>query len=228
MRTKTILLSALLGALGSVSLMAQINVYSLNAVGYINVGLVPGYNIISCPLISSPDNTLNTLLTATNGTISGFKYYPWVAGSGYGASDTANAKKWLGGGNETLNPGQAGFLFVPPGATVTNLVFVGTVPDNANYNMTNWLYPGYNLLSSVLPTSGVLTNGLQDFNGQVAGDHVYTWNAAGQTYNSSYSVKANGSWITPPTISSVGTGFFYYNSQTTVTNTWVENFSVGQ
>ena len=50
MRTKTMLLSALLGTLGSVSLMAQsTNVYSLNAVGYINVTVQPGFNIVSCP-----------------------------------------------------------------------------------------------------------------------------------------------------------------------------------
>ncbi len=69
------LLSALLGTLGSVSLMAQsTNVYSLNAVGYINVTIDPGYNIISCPLIASPDNTINTLLTNGTGQFKGFKF----------------------------------------------------------------------------------------------------------------------------------------------------------
>jgi hypothetical protein len=40
--------------LGSASLMAQ-NVYSLNAVGYINVTMPPGYSIITCPLIVGTD-----------------------------------------------------------------------------------------------------------------------------------------------------------------------------
>ena len=48
MRTKTMLLSALLGGLGSVSLMAQsTNVYSLNAVGYINITVQNPATILS-------------------------------------------------------------------------------------------------------------------------------------------------------------------------------------
>ena len=60
MRTKTLALSALLGALGTAGALAQ-NVYSLNAVGYINVTLAPGYNIVTCPLIVSPTNTVANL-----------------------------------------------------------------------------------------------------------------------------------------------------------------------
>jgi hypothetical protein len=225
MRTKTMLLSALLGTLGSVSLMAQsTNVYSLNAVGYINVTIEPGYNIISCPLIASPDNTINTLLTNGTGQFKGFKFYPWNSAAGaYGASDTATATKWAGGGTETLLPGQAGFIYNPGAATT--VTFVGTVPSGS---LTNALYPGYNLISSILPTSGLLTNGLMDFNGQVTGDKAYTFNAGAQGYDPSYSVKPNGQWVAAPNVTNVGSGLFYYNSQTKVTNDWVENFSVGQ
>jgi len=55
------LLSALLGAIGSVSVMAQ-NVYSLNAVGYINVTAVPGFTMIACPLIGANGNSIGALL----------------------------------------------------------------------------------------------------------------------------------------------------------------------
>src|ERR1700689_2846186 len=106
MRTKTLLLSALLGSLGSVSLMAQsTNVYSLNAVGYINVTIPTGFSIISCPLVAAPDNTLNTLLNPSNGVFKGVKFYPWNTSAGsYGTSDSATAKAWAGGGLETLMP----------------------------------------------------------------------------------------------------------------------------
>jgi hypothetical protein len=53
MRTKTLALSAVLGMLGSASLVAQNNVYSINAVGYINVTMPPGYSIVTCPLIAA-------------------------------------------------------------------------------------------------------------------------------------------------------------------------------
>jgi hypothetical protein len=222
------LLSALLGTLGSVSLMAQsTNVYSLNAVGYINVTLPAGgasgaYAIISCPLIASPDNTLNTLLSPTNGAFKGYKFYPWVSGT-YGASDSATATKWAGGGTETLMPGQAGFLSIPANAASQTVTFVGTVPSGA---LTNTITTGFNLISSILPTSGdLVTNTLTDFTVQKAGDKAYSYDpVAGYT---TYSVKPNGSWAVDPEQPTVGGGFFYFTTNTTPEN-WVENFSVGQ
>ena len=47
MRTKTLLLTAALSAAGIASSMAQ--VYSVNAVGYVNTPLVTGFNLISNP-----------------------------------------------------------------------------------------------------------------------------------------------------------------------------------
>jgi hypothetical protein len=219
------LLSALLGSLGSVSLMAQsTNVYSLNAVGYINVTIPSEFSIISCPLMASPDNTLNTLFSNATGTYKGFKFYPWdTATGGYGASDTASATKWLGGGTETLNPGQAGFIF-NPGAALT-VTFVGQVPSGA---LTNPLYPGFNLVSSILPTDGTLTNGLLDFTGAKNPDKAYTFDPSSQGYTT-YSTKVDGEWIVAPVLTNLASGFFYFNAQAGVTNsTWVENFSVGQ
>jgi hypothetical protein len=80
MRTKTLALSAVLSALGTVSLVAQSNVYSVNSVGYINVTMPPGFSIITCPLIVGTDteyagayggpaitNDLNVVLNNDNG-----------------------------------------------------------------------------------------------------------------------------------------------------------------
>jgi hypothetical protein len=60
MRTKTLLLTAALSAAGVATSMAQ--VYSVNAVGYVNTQLVPGLNLISNPL-EAADNKIKTLLT---------------------------------------------------------------------------------------------------------------------------------------------------------------------
>jgi hypothetical protein len=235
MRTKTILLSALLGALGSVSVMAQTNVYSLNAVGYINVTIQPGYNIITCPLIASPDNTIATLLNNTNGQYqSGARTSSDVyqfSGGTYTAEDEASSANapsgWAAGGTITINPGQAVFFYNP---TSTNMsaTFVGTVPTGP---ITNALIPGYNLVGSVVPVTGdIVTNPISLFtNGAYSGrtsDYIYTYSPSAG-YSSQDSFTAAG-WNTgDPTLTNVYEGFFFYNAFST-TNNWIENYSVSQ
>jgi hypothetical protein len=225
MRTKTMLLSALLGSLGSISVMAQsTNVYSLNAVGYINVTALPGFNIVSCPLIASPDNTLNTLLSNSTGAYAHWQYYGWNPSTAAYITDTGLPTKWGNGGAETLNPGQAAWLFNPNATNVT-ITFVGTVPSGTN-SIT--LYSNsFNLVSSILPTSGdIVTNSLMSFtNGQLH-DQVYMWNAAGTNYLSA-DTRLPAGWSSDPIQSTVGGGFWYFNSQTT-NNSWTESFSVNQ
>jgi hypothetical protein len=225
MRTKTMLLSALLGTLGSVSLMAQsTNVYSLNAVGYINVTIEPGFNLISCPLWASPDNTLNTLLTNANGQFKKWGFYAYSPATGYAAEAIGTASGWTGGGTNVLAPGQAAWLFLPETSNATTVTFVGTVPSGS---LTNTILPGFNLVSSYLPTSGnIVTNTLMNFTTQVKKDQVYTYDALTQSYAPADIATATG-WTTDPVQANVGGGFWYLNN-TNVANNWVENFSVGQ
>jgi len=222
------LLSALLGAIGSVSVMAQTNVYSLNAVGYINVTVYPGYNIIACPLIASPDNTLNTLLPNTNGQYKKWQVYaytptnanPYVLDSGVGSS-------WNGGGNETINPGQAVWLFNPSNATQT-ITFVGQVPTGPN---TNTLYAdSFNLISTAVPASGdIVTNSIMAFSKAVKKDQVYTYIPTNATPYILYSATGNNlstNWPSgDPILPWVGAGFWYFNAQAT-NNYWVEDYTV--
>ena len=53
-------------ALGTASLVAQTNVYSINAVGYINLTLQPGFNIIACQL-QTGSNTVAGLFNNQTG-----------------------------------------------------------------------------------------------------------------------------------------------------------------
>jgi hypothetical protein len=226
MRTKTMLLSALLGTLGSVSLMAQsTNVYSLNAVGYINVTLEPGYNIVSAPLICSPDNTLNSLMTNGNGQYKGFKVYFSTPGVGYTQIETGAKSSWEDGGTNTINPGQAAFVFNPSNIDVT-VTFVGTVPQGS---LTNTLVSGFNLVGSIVPSSGdLITNPITLFTA-VKGDKVYVSDPV-NGYSSPggiYTAAKNGNWSSDPIVPNVGEGFFFENNSG-ATETWVENFSVNQ
>jgi len=228
------LITALLGALGSVSVMAQTNVYSLNAVGYINVTMQPGYNIITCPLICSPDNTIATLLNNTNGQFQGgaraaAQVFQFTGGV-YSAADTASESTapsgWASGGTITINPGQAVFFYNPTSTNMT-ATFVGTVPTGS---LTNALNPGYNLVGSIVPVSGdIVTNSISLFtNGAASGrtaDELFTY-TPGVGY--SQDIYSSSGWSTgDPTLANVYEGFFFYNAFSTVNN-WIENFSVAQ
>jgi hypothetical protein len=170
MRTKTLALSAMLGLIGCASAMAQ-NVYSINAVGYINLTLPIGYSIIADQLIATPNNQIwNVLNNDTQGTgnpgplenCNVLKYNPVTGGY---VGDTADATDedggpplpndtngWQNGGLLTLNPGEAAWFNNKTGAPLV-LTFVGTVPSGTN---TVNLGIGYNMISSPVPFSGDL------------------------------------------------------------------------
>jgi hypothetical protein len=250
MRTKTLALSALLGLLGSVSAMAQ-NVYSVNAVGYINVTLYPGYNLVTCPLICSPDNTIGTLFNNSTGAYqSGTHHgtvYAYQNGVGFTASDTANTASggtagWAGNGTITINPGQAVFFYNNVNLkTGTNMVatFVGTVPQNSTAlstqlpnGLTNTLVQGYNLVGSIVPASGdIVTNSITLLPGENL-DYVYvydpTTNSVGQQggYITQGEMQfVGGAWTVDPILANVYEGFWFHH-HLAAPNVWVENFSV--
>jgi hypothetical protein len=198
MRTKTVLLSALLGTLGSVAVNAQ-NVYSLNAVGYINVTCYPGFNIISCPLQcvdtnGNPNNTVGNLLNNATGSLTGttLDFFSPLSGPSFdtaenhtGKPSTANANGWVNNGTNVLSPGVACW-FQNNSSPASNIVitFVGTVPSGP---WTNSLYYGYNLVSSVVPASGdVVTNSLMNLTNYNLFDTVYTYNPAATPVNETY------------------------------------------
>src|SRR3954468_1352288 len=64
MRTKTLLLTAALAAAGAASAMAQ-NVYSVNAVGYVNKSVVHGYSIVANPFVVA-NESLDALMPVPN------------------------------------------------------------------------------------------------------------------------------------------------------------------
>jgi hypothetical protein len=251
MRTKTMLLSALLGALGSVSVHAQ-NVYSLNIVGYVNVTMAPGFNIVSCPLLTAPDpisgvpNTIGTLFNNSSNQIKGANVFAYVPSLANYANDEASTKLagtntngWEFGGQITVLPGQ-GVWFQNPFTSNLVFTFVGQVETGTN--IPNPLSPGYNLTSSLLPMEGdlvtntlsalgtnaaVLTYGGVTYTNPVfnatAQDTIYVYSTAVSNYVS-YTFK-KGAWTpSDPVIPNVGEGFWYL-SEATKTNVWLETYN---
>jgi hypothetical protein len=239
-------MSALLGTLGSISAMAQsTNVYSLNAVGYVNVSLQPGYNIISCPLLASPDNTVGTVLNNGDGHLTGFEVLFFNPATGLYSDDigqtvggrggTSNTNGWENNGTNVLSPGLACWIDNPSNIVV-NQTFVGTVPSGT---MTNVLTKGYNLVSTILPISGdIVTNPLSTLTNFNLGDSVQTYNNPGNlqytVYTASSGLRGQGGygynslWNAPgdPIVTNVGEGFWYNNAGNTIN--WVQSFSVNQ
>jgi hypothetical protein len=255
MRTKTLALSAMLGLIGCASAMAT-NVYSINAVGYVNLTLPIGYSIIADQLIATPNNAIwNVLNNDTQGTgnpgpFEGCVFLKYNPVTGHYAEDVADAEDedsgfpaadtngWAGGGVLTLNPGEAGWFDNETGAPLT-ITFVGTVPSGTN---TVSLGIGYNLISSPVPFSGDLCVNSQLTN-YSDGDLVLTYNAVTKHYESfivDYDDPApttcgyengqgqgSGDWVSPTCDPTAAIGQgFWYQNNSGAPASWVQVFSI--
>jgi len=244
MRTKTLLLTAALTAVSSAALMAQTNVYSLNAVGYINVTVLPGFNMIANQLIST-NNTLGSLIPDTLnaagvGYIDGVQVYKYT-GTGFATDIAASAtssfaNNWKAGGVITLNPGEAAW-FKNPFPTNLTFTFVGTVPQGTL--TTSIAGPSsFSMVSSQVPQAGDLVSnlGLTNINN---GDQIFVFNPTNQAYqtynvnfntgNSGYNQDFTGNTGDP--MINVGQGFWYHTGTTASGSgpiTWTRTFSVNQ
>jgi len=226
MRTKALLSVAAIAA-SAITAMAQSSVYSLNIVGYATVTVPAGYSILANPLSAGATNGANEIgLTLTgeqiltwNTASSTFNYvsYDPTLGIGTGWVD-ANLNP---SSPPSLPPG-VGFFFFNPGATATNVTFVGQVvpgPSSTN-NLT--VAAGYSMIGSPLPAN--VTNissapvSLPLLNGML----VLTWDNVNSKYvYAQYDatlgigngwVDANLNAISAPGYS-IGQGFFYFNPQ---------------
>lgn len=210
MRTKTLLLSAAVGAAGLLAADAQ--VYSVNSVGYVNLVLPTGYSMIANPLESS-DNTVGSLFSqAATGLPDGTSIFKFNSSTGQYAVNVLDFGEWANAG-QTLNPGEGAFILNPgPEVTVT---FVGEVKQG---NLSQSIPQGFSIQASQVPQSGQLDS---DLGFPAAdGDIVYMWNNATGQY--AVHVFDFGDWSIPP-VPSVAQSFFVQKAAAT---TWSRSFSV--
>jgi hypothetical protein len=200
MRTKLLLSAAVLGVAGMLTASAQ--VYSVNVVGYVNVDLVPGFNLIANPLDNtSSDNDLNTLIPTAGFGDTVFKY------NGTAFESSIYFGTW--DPNLTFAPGEGFFIQVAEAATIT---FVGEVLQGAESNMS--LPAGLSLIGSKVPQELSL-----DAAGFPAdfGDSVYFFR------NGAYEASLYFGTFDPPAVPAVGEGFWV---QKAATGEWDRNFEV--
>ncbi len=217
MRTKTLLLAAVLGAAGVANSMAQ--VYSVNAVGYINLSLTPGFNLIANQLNASPNNSLETLFGTSLGsgdTVSKFN------GTGFDSAIALGGGVFLySGPTFGLSPGDGVYIQVGAATTVT---LVGDVPQGPALTVS--MPAGLSVVSSMVPQSATL--GSLGFPVQ-SGDTISFYNGSG--FDSYISLDSSGTvWLPPvnpalpaqPT-PAVGQSFFVSKAAAA---TWTRSFNV--
>jgi len=170
MRTKVLLMVAAIGAAGVAASQAQ--VFSVNAVGYVNKQVPVGYAMVANPL-KAATNKINALFT---GVPDGFQVYIFTPGKGYKTLtwDSLNDPPSFGpDGDVDLLPGQGVFVHTPSATTVT---FVGEVMQG---NLSTTLVTGLQIVSSQVPQEGTPSAlGLTGDNG----DQIYQYNVTTQKY----------------------------------------------
>ena len=207
MRTKTLLLTAALSAAGIASSMAQ--VYSVNAVGYVNTDLVPGFNLISNPLIAS-DNTIAGLFGTSlpEGSIV-YKYN----GTGFTTAQFTFGT-FVANGDVTVEPGEG--MFVRVGSPVT-ITFVGEVPQG---DLSVEVPAGFSIRSSIVPQAGTV----EELGFPAAeGDTIYQYESEREVpgyYTSQYNF---GTWNPALKPLEVGEAVFV---RTGASKNWTRSFSV--
>jgi len=176
MRTKALILSAVLGAALVANTAAQ--VYSVNAVGYVNVTVNPGLMMIANPLQAAVNDVAH-LLTVPDGT----QLYKFN-GTGYDVL-LFDVDTWVNNGvpagTTSLNPGEGAFIRNNGTAAFVN-TFVGDVIQGttAGGNPVSVALPApgqVGIVASKVPIAGKLTTDLK-FPG-VDGTQVYIYNGTG-------------------------------------------------
>jgi len=226
MRTKTLLLTAVLGIAGAASSMAQA-VYSVNVVGYVNLTMKRGFNAVANQLDATPDNKLSSVLPTVPQDSQCLKF----ANNNYTRDDFDVASGgWIDSETlepsvRTVSPGE-GFLYYNPTAGDLTITTVGQVRTGNGLSVP--LGPTrFNFISGITPQDLPL-DASSSF--PVAQDMQYlSYNANTQAYNTRLDYDSGG-WINsetldpvPTPVATVGSGFFLYNPG--AATSWTRNFN---
>jgi hypothetical protein len=229
MRTKILVLAAAALAAGLVSSQAQ--VYSANIVGYVNIVLLPGLNLVTAPLKGTAGDfdadSINTVLVKTTPVLDGgCSFLPWdpnnhvynpspavAGGDGYWYNDTYEYFA-----TNTVTPGE-GFFINCLNTTNVVLTMVGEV------SMTNAVteVAGLGFYGDAVPAAvDLATNG---FPITVTGSSLKWWDAQNQAFSGTPLIGVTAEDLGGdqaafmneeyteflPAIPNVGQGFIYQN-----------------
>jgi len=212
-------MTALLGAASLATAAAQ-TVYSVNAVGYVNV-TVPagGFALLANPLNLPTNDIPSVLPDAPANTV---VYVYDAASSGFLVATKRASGSWTGNGaTATLDPGK-GFFIKNAGTAAMNITFVGEVMQG---NLSLNYVSGFNLIGSLVPQTGKLETDLGYK--ATANDVVYLFDPTTQAYPATYTKRSSGAWTGgsgEPSIP-VANGFWL---KAAAAGSWTRSFSVNQ
>lgn len=198
------------------------SVSSPNAVGYINVVIRPGYNLISCPLASERDSVVEFFAAdyAVAPFPTGLTVFRYRGGVYTATTYNAVADRFEPAepAEETIQPGEAFWVYNP---AQTNLIvtFAGEVLQGT---LVNPLEAGFNFVASIVPRSGTLT---QLSYPTAPGDIVYKWDAAKQSFQFSIFDDLLDEWVPEEPILQPAEGFIVWKNTAT---DWFQIFSILQ
>jgi len=210
MKTQTLLIAAAALAAGVMSSHAQ--VYSQNIVGYVNIPLVAGNNLIANQLDydgTGTNNTVNTVfpnglpnktvISAWNPSTSTFVPAEYFTSSGWSGTNSTYIYS-------ALQPGSGFFIKVN---TATNITLVGNVITGTN------TYPvpvGFTVQAPSAPIAGTLdtTNGYHPSNKDI----VDVWVPASSTFTA-FEYFTSGGWTPSDPQLAVGQSVFLKAAKST-------------
>jgi len=219
MKTKTLVLAAAALTACALTASAQSNVYSLNIVGYVNVEIKPGYNLVANPLDNGAGNNSTNLVPANIQPGAQILTYDPVT------LYTTFTKKSTGAwnGNAPITPGHGYFIRNTNAVVTYTNTYVGNVAGAVPGSLTNTIAPGYNLVGSPFPIGGGITNtGSNTINiGNVlpTGSQLLTYDPV--TLYTTFTKKSTGAWNGTANLN-VGQGFFARNTNATPVS-WIQN-----
>jgi hypothetical protein len=229
MRTKALLLAAAFAAAGVSTSVAQ--VYSVNAVGYVNLTLPTGFSMVGNPLnAGTGNNTVTKLFAPANlsATPTACRIYLFNNATGAYATVTFSSLTgaWSGtSANAEVLPGDGLFFQNLSGAPLT-ATFVGEVMQGP---LSTPIPQGFSIKSSQVPqaldpdSATQLPNAADRIPG-APGDRIYRFSnltGAYTTYNFS---SLTGAWNPSLPTFNVGESFFF--QRLNPATAWTRTFSV--
>jgi hypothetical protein len=211
MRIKTLLVTAALAVTTIATATAQ--VYSVNAVGYVNLEIPPGFSMIANPLDAGAGN--NTVANLLPGVPEGTALYKFDSGTGQYTINDFIFGEWSVP-TMSMAPGEGAFIR-NPGAEAFTVTFVGEVMQGT---LTTPIPAGFSILSSKVPQSAQLDTVLGF--PAAEGDFVYRFSNALNQYSIHSFIF--GEWDVAP-VPAVGESFFVNKAGAA---TWTRDFSVNQ
>ncbi len=222
METRSFLLALALLISGIRISTAQ--VISVNIVGYMNLRVQPGLNLIVNQL-AALDEDLNTFLAAPDGSVV-FRYSPATQTFAEGITLLAGIG-WYPVSGDTNDPIKdipvgEGFFLQIPGASPITITLVGEVVLDS----TNCIPGNYSLNGSVIPQAGTL--GDLGFPA-TDGDRFYHWDALLQQFSAPLVYADAAAWQPAEPSVMVGEGFLVFRNPALASpeKCWVRHFTIG-